>query len=494
MFSALNYRGSAVTGTWFNTSMNFHGPLNRSDRLVMNVKADAGRYWRAVVLDEYRSAGWAISQKRVSDQLEANASLSEKPFTLLGRNITTQEYTIFNPAGILLFAAGQPLEVDLPSQLLYGGPTAYNETLPASDGITQIYAQQSIYSGQTYSAISAIPTVDSQSLRQAGDLYPQWIKEHYTILPDTLPARVRDLAQDVAGDGATPFDKASKIEQYLRTIPYNETISGPNPGEDGVDYFLFREQQGYCDYYASSMAVMLRSLGVPTRLAQGYSRGKLLNSGEYEVRQTNAHTWVEVYFPGYGWVEFEPTAAEPALERPTAPAAEEEEFTPPELPEEPEEEPEEDPLDRQEDNFIPQPEPTEGNNSLLFFDPRLLLIPLGLFGFLGSIGLAGWFAMQRRWRGLEIVERLYDQVSLVGRALGLEVDPRLTPHEYVDHIGQKVPSVRTPLARIADLFSKQRFSDSSLEEKEVEEAQTSWLSAREPLLRGVFDGWFKRKR
>ncbi len=493
MFSALNYRGSAVTGTWFSTSMNFHGPLNRSDQLVMQVKADAGRYWRAVVLDEYRSAGWAISQKRVSDQFDANAALNGEAFTLLGREVTTQEYKIFNPAGILLFAAGQPLEVDLPSQLLYGGPTAYNESLPSSDGITQIYAQQSIYAGQTYRATSAVPIIDRQSLRQAGSLYPEWLQEHYTTLPDTLPQRVRDLAKEITTGTTTPYDKASKIEQYLRSIPYNETISGPNPGEDGVDYFLFREQQGYCDYYASSMAVMLRSLGVPTRLAQGYSRGELLDTGEYEVRQTNAHTWVEVYFPDYGWVEFEPTAAEPQLERPTGPAPVEEEITPPELPEEPEDVPEEDPFDRQEDTAIAQPEPTEKNNSLLFFDPRLLLIPLGIFGFFGAIGLAGWVTMQRRWKGLEIVERLYDQISLVGKALGLQIDPKLTPNEYVNHISQKIPPVRAPLMRIAQLFTKQRFSNSSLQEEEIEEAKTSWLVARDPLFRGVFERWFKRK-
>ena len=493
VFSALNYRGSAVNGTWFSTSMNFHGPLNRSERLVMNVKSDEGRYWRAVVLDEYTSAGWAISQKRVSDQLEAHAPLNGKNQIPLGRTVTTQEYTIFDPAGILLLAAGQPLEVDLPAQILYGGPAAYSEGLPSADAVSQLYAQQSIYQGQSYTALSAIPTVDVPSLRQAGTLYPQWIKDHYTILPDSLPDRVRQLAADVASDAQTPYDTAHTIEQYLRQIPYNEKISGPNPGEDGVDYFLFREQQGYCDYYASAMAVMLRSLGIPTRLAQGYSQGQLLESGEYEVRQTNAHTWVEVYFPGYGWIEFEPTAAEAAIERPTAPVGASATPLPDPESNEPDQLEEDEPFERQQ-NEIAQPiAPEPDNNGLLFFDPRILLIPLGLFGVFGLVALVGWVAIQRRWRFLTPVERLYDQLSLMGRVLGQRIDPRLTPSEYAERVSQKVPLVRKPLARLAALFSKQRFSGSSLEEEELIEAQASWSKARRPLLHGVFERFTKRK-
>ncbi|MGB0384382.1 MAG: transglutaminase TgpA family protein [Ardenticatenaceae bacterium] len=494
IFSALNYRGSAVNGTWFRTSMNFHGPLNRSDRLVMNVSAETGRYWRAVVLDKYTSAGWAVSQKRVSEEIAANNSLSGQAQLPPGRRQITQKYTIFAPAGILLFAAGQPLDVDLPAQVLYGGPAAQNQ--PGGDEISQIYARQGLYQGQSYTARSAIPTVDIKSLRQAGDLYPQSIKEHYTTLPDDLPERVIQLADDVVGNAPTAYDKASTIEQYLRTIPYNETISGPNPGEDGVDYFLFREQQGYCDYYASSMAVMLRSQGIPARLAQGYSQGELLESGEYEVRQTNAHTWVEVYFPGYGWIEFEPTAAEPGIERPTVPVNEDDGLNPSDLPDPEEEEEdieEEDPFERQQNEDEAIIPPASAPASVLF-DPRILLIPLGILALFGMIGLIGWGAVQRRWRGLEPVERLYDQLSLMGRALGQQIDPRLTPHEYAQQISQMVPPVRRALTRLAELFSKQRFSGSSLEEEEIAEAQSSWLSARRPLLQSIFDRLMKRDK
>ena len=497
IFSSLNYRGTAATGTWFGTSMSFHGPLNRSERLVMNVKADEGRYWRAVVLDEYTSAGWAISERALTEKIEANNALinAETMAATKGRAEITQEYTIYSPAGVLLFAAGQPLEVNLETQVLLGGPSASDGTV-SPDSFSQLYSQQAIYQGQSYEVVSAIPTIDQESLRAAAQDYPDWLKEHYTALPETLPTRVRELANQIAGDSATPYDAAKKIEQYLRAIPYNELISGPNPGEDGVDYFLFREQQGYCDYYASAMAVMLRSLGIPARLAQGYSQGQEIARGEYEVRQTNAHTWIEAYFPAYGWLEFEPTAAEPSLQRPlSAPG-----FDTESEPEKSNDTNEEDLLAeqemlrrQQEERLSAQPEPTNNNQGVLAFDSRLLIIPLSLLAILGVCGAGGWLAMQRRWHGLGIVERLYDQVSLIGRTIGERLDPTLTPHEYAERLGQQVPLIQKPITRLAHFFSKQRFSDSPLEEEEIAEAQASWSKARRPLLHGVFERLTKRK-
>lgn len=488
IFSSLNYRGTAATGTWFGTSMSFHGPLNRSDRLVMNVKADEGRYWRAVVLDEYTSAGWAISSRTLTEKIEANSALVGEE-TIAGRAKIAQDYTIYSPAGVLLFAAGQALEVDLDTQVLLGGPAA--SSVPVSPhSFSQLYAQEAIYQGQAYSVVSAIPTIDGESLRLTGQDYPEWLKEHYTALPETLPTRVRELANEIAGDSDNPYDAAKKIEQYLRTIPYNELISGPNPGEDGVDYFLFREQQGYCDYYASSMAVMLRSLGIPARIAQGYSQGQQTAPGEYEVRQTNAHTWLEAYFPGYGWLEFEPTAAEPALQRPLSAAGEEEEEEEESTPSDPNDSNEEDLLAeqemlrrQQEERLIAEPSPANKKRWVLPFDSRLLMIPLSLMAILGVIGAGGWLLIQRRWRGLGIVERLYDQLILIGRAQGTRLDPTLTPHEYAERLGKQVPPVQKQMTRLADLFSKQRFSDSALEEEEIAEAKTSWSTAWRPLLR-----------
>jgi transglutaminase-like putative cysteine protease len=498
LFSTLNYQPRATNGTWFGTTMSFRGPINRSDRLVMTVRAPQGRYWRAVVLDEYTSAGWTISSRKVSDDLAENADIPAEDTGILGRERIGQQYTIYSPAGTLMFVAGQPLEVSVPSNVLYIGPTA-DATLPTSDAISQVYGQAVLFQGQTYSAVSAIPVVDMQSLREAGTEYPDWLLEHYTQVPSTVTERTTELARSVTASATNPYDAAVMLENYLRTFPYNEIITGPNPGEDGVDYFLFREKQGYCDYYASSMAVMLRSLGIPARLAQGYNQGTLLPTGEYEVRQTNAHTWVEVYFPNYGWIEFEPTASEPAISRPISPFDDTLATS----------ETEEDTNTNDEDLLAEQREarenrdlqeeeaalPTPTTPTGVQIDPRLFIIPLGVIVAVGAVGLTGRALVQRRWNGLGVIERLYDQLMLAGRAIGQKIDPSLTPREYAERMAQQVPPARSPLTRIAELFSKQRFSPTrELPPEEEAEAAALWKESRQSLFKAFLDRFKPKPR
>ncbi len=492
IFSTLNYQPRSTSGTWFGERMNFRGPINRSDRLVMTVRAPQGRYWRAVVLDSYNSAGWAVSSRKVSDEFDANAELPREDTIFVGRERVGQQFTIYSPAGTLMFAAGQPLEVSLPSKVLYVGPTS-NDANPTSNAISQLYGQQTLFQGQTYSAVSAVPVIDVQSLRESGSDYPSWIVQHYTQLPATVTARTTDLARRITQTATNPYDAASMIETYLRTFPYNEGIAGPNPGEDGVDYFLFREQQGYCDYYASAMAVMLRSLGIPSRIAQGYNQGTLLPGGEYEVRQTNAHTWVEVYFPNYGWIEFEPTASEPGISRPATPF--DDTVAGSETPEGETNTDEEDILaelrDARENRDEEEAAQLTGGAMLptgITIDPRVLMVPLGMVAAIGAVGLTGRILVKRRWQGLRLIERLYDQMVFVGRAIGQKMDPSLTPREYAEKVAQQVPPARSPLNRIAELFSKQRFSPTrELAPEEEQEAAALWKESRQTLLKAVIN-------
>jgi hypothetical protein len=125
------------------------------------------------------------------------------------------------------------------------------------------------------------------------------------------------LAQEIGGDAATPYDAVLAVTSYLRNnIEYTETVPALPPDQELVDWFLFDLKQGFCNYYATAEVVLLRSLGIPARLAVGYAEGEALEvTPAYMVRQRDSHAWPEVYFPGIGWVEFEPTVSQPDILR-----------------------------------------------------------------------------------------------------------------------------------------------------------------------------------
>ena len=163
------------------------------------------------------------------------------------------------------------------------------------------------------------------ALRMAGDTYPAWVQTHYLQLPDSVTDRTREKARQIVqqANAINPYDQARAIQDYLRTLVYDESRVRPPDDRDWADYFLFSSQRGYCDDFATAMVVMLRSLNVPARLAQGYAGGALdpqLNA--YVVRESVGHSWPEVYFPGYGWQRFEPTPSSAGPTVPPVPSSE----------------------------------------------------------------------------------------------------------------------------------------------------------------------------
>ena len=366
------------------------------------------------------------------------------------------------------------------------------DSLPET-AIAQVHAKDSLIVGDTYSVLAAVPDIDEQSLRNAGTDYPAYIEQHYTEVPATVPQEVHALAQEITQGANNPYDKARLVEQYVRSYEYDETIPGPRPGEDGVYYFLFEEKAGYCDYYASSMAVMLRSLGIPTRIAQGYSLGEFTEEQRrYEVRGVDAHTWVEVFFPSYGWIEFEPTAAEPALDRPDTPEDQNvgaEDETPDEDQQDPESQ-----EDRLED-LLQEDTPPELNlpsRTARFVQDALreAAIPLSILTLFGLVAGGVTWALRRRWRKLPIIEKAYDQLLLVTRVFGLKPRETQTPREYISQVTERIPTTKSPLERLAGLVNKARFAAHAFTEEDESRADSSWREAR----RRLFEWVLRRRR
>ncbi|MGD8490714.1 MAG: transglutaminaseTgpA domain-containing protein [Anaerolineae bacterium] len=492
LFQDLNYRNEPAFVT-FARSMRFGGAVQLTDAPVMDVESPQGRYWRVMVFHDYVSTGWNNTDNATIN-LNPNSDALVFPDLAL-RTEVTQTYTLrqnLGPQGTIA-AAGQPLRSPLPLKavistfVLETDQAESSETTPAvpmPGDPSVLYSRQALEAGDSYQVVSSMTTVDAQSLREAGMDYPDWIVPRYLQLPDTLPERVTELASQITAERETPYEKAVAIEHYLRAIPYNEQIEAPPPGQDGVEYFLFDVREGYCDYYASAMVVMLRSVGVPARYVRGYGQGTKVE-GVFRVLEENGHAWPEVFFPGYGWIEFEPTAGEPALTRSSGQdedaggAAGNRDRGNPYL------EPdilEDDYFDRDFAGAwtVPTPEP---------FLQRLgrwsgwILVLAAIMLAVATVLL---FRRRRRIEGLSVSERVYaDLVNWVKRFLGIKPLAHQTPHEYAGAVAGAVPGGRESIERITELYVEERFGGKTVEDDEAEEA---WRRAQ-PLL---WRRWLRR--
>ena len=171
-------------------------------------------------------------------------------------------------------------------------------------------------SEEIYRADSFISMYSEDELRAAGQDYPNWVQEKFLSLPDGVPESVYTLARDLTATEPNPYDRAIALENYLRTIPYTLDVDTGPRNQDIVEYFLFDLQKGYCDYYASAMVVMARAAGLPARYVIGYIGETFDEINQvYIITADQAHAWTEVYFPGYGWIPFEPTGGRAAIDR-----------------------------------------------------------------------------------------------------------------------------------------------------------------------------------
>jgi len=235
------------------------------------------------------------------------------------------------------FVSDQDLALSLPPQFRMDNVereaaravrVEFTEALPAISEVLSVTSPRGKFKiGEPYEVTSAISSAGPEELRGASSKYPAWVQERYLQLPPDLPQRVNDLAARVVGGVHTPYDKASAVEDYLRSnYPYNLRVDPPPFNADGVDHFLFTLREGYSEYFGSTMAVMLRTVGVPARLAVGYTTGDEIGEEDlFSVTDSHSHAWVEVYFPDFGWIPFEPTPGEslpgvyqPGAERPEA--------------------------------------------------------------------------------------------------------------------------------------------------------------------------------
>lgn len=292
------------------------GPVFMSDEVVMRVHAPERLYLAGSVRDTYTGAGWSLSD-RSQTRLEGDTAFAVGEYG--GDIVSAQDY-FMRYYSRKQERAKITLE-DNRTKMIFAPPFAQNLTMTESTAVLMNAAG----SLSTQKLLPAFSSYDiSYNSWDYRNVYTQAVLREYAAqrpgtsasgmadylqLPETLPQRVRNLTAELTAGHTNNYDKLKAIEGYLARFPYTLTPAATPNGADFVDNFIFEEEQGYCVYYASAMAVMGRCAGIPTRYVEGFITPESMDaSGAYVVTNAQAHAWVQAFFPGFGWVQFEPTA------------------------------------------------------------------------------------------------------------------------------------------------------------------------------------------
>lgn len=405
-----------------------------SEQLVMTITvedpvilAERHRYWRGVTYDRYTGRGWETRGTKTI-QYEAGEKAGRK---LEKQRLIRQQVDLQVNLDGIIYVAGELTSIDQPFQV------AWRARFQGTQTYTDLFASSTINDRRGgYRADSLIPHINESQLRAANQDYPDRIERNYLALPDDLSERVRILARDLTATEATAYDRALAIEQYLRQFTYDLDLPPPPADKEISDYFLFELQRGYCDYYATGMVMLARAAGLPARLATGYIGGIFDEQAQrFQVTADLAHSWPEIYFPGHGWVPFEPTAGRAAIDRPE----------------------EHQPADElaSEEQLEPITARRDQARWTLIFQ-----ITTGLLLLLLIISGVWWFVELWRLRTLspgQAIPFIYHMMYRHSRRLELTTQPGMTPHEYAVEMGKQLDAVSTR-GRIASMLHGARES------------------------------------
>ncbi|MBI4330788.1 MAG: DUF4129 domain-containing protein [Chloroflexi bacterium] len=326
---------------------------------------------------------------------------------------------------------------------------------PDIDDVLAVRSTIPLRPGNKYVVTSSVSTATYVELQQANDPYPSWVSDRYIQLPRNLPDSVRQISYELTRTATNSYDKALAIEIYLRQMGYSTTIKTPPPNVDVVEYFLFKAPEGYCNYFATAMVVMLRSVGVPARMVAGFNQGEYdLEQEAYVIRESNAHAWPEVFFPAYGWVEFEPTPSQPTLGH-----------EPPGT-EIPEEEPEELPIseDTAEESWISR---------------QTGLVLLGSLAIIFGMGLLVW---NISLRGLSLPAKAYEKMRRLGFVARVRRRPWETPAEYARRLMAELPVHSRDIETITGGYVEATFGKKTWDSPRLAQIELSWRRLRSALL------------
>ena len=465
----------AATGFQQNSSV-LGGPVTPSDNLIMYVYADNPAYLRGTVRHNYNGSIWETLDTNKTEHPLGNTFTDIPPDERDYYDIENISVEFVNYSSVTLFCPYRTIDVHA------GNKSKINLS---RDHIAEI--PEGIYNGESYDVTflrtpSYYEALNTGINNSYNDL--ENIEDYLQVPMNRITQRTIDLKNEIVSGIEGNYEKAVAFESYLRSN-YSYTLDTsvvPNSHEF-IDYFLFEEQAGYCTYYATAMAIFLRLEGIPSRYVEGYVAHDPLYEGVYEIKQSNAHAWVEAYIEPVGWITFEPTASYPSENRilNNIPNAEDEET----IPDQPEgdtdnedesndTEPKEDlqehrdspSNDESSDNIenenLINEQPSPQSTALLITGILFLTITIPV-----SIKILKYRKNEHQINALPRNERivvLYENLLKTIEDLGYPIDYGETYYEYSDRIVHKFAQMK----ELTDIFVKTKYGNIIPNDDEVQ--------------------------
>ncbi len=276
-------------------TMSFGQTWHTGNDVIYTVKSARPAYWQVNIYDIYQTDSWTTSNA-TEEMMDTKTNWKDAPDDP-GKDKLAYDVTTSIGTDVVLLT-GDFASAEMPV-------IAHRNT---DNEITSVKSVRVLSPGESYTVRTFVSDVTAGDLSGTGDNYPEDITALYLQLPANFPYTVKALSENLTRTLRTPYEKVSAIINYLAKIPYSQQVSALPAGADAVANFLFTQKKGFCLHFASAMTTMLRSIGIPARLAVGYLPGDPgKNQGEYLLRDKYYHAWTQVYFPGFGWIDFEPT-------------------------------------------------------------------------------------------------------------------------------------------------------------------------------------------
>jgi transglutaminase-like putative cysteine protease len=493
-FSPLGGGNTRFSGPVFGNSFVISNQWNSADSSVMTVYADHPQYMRATIYDIYTGHGWdqsPSSTRRVAPQdpfFADDVPTPERPdLANLDAFVPTAVRVhidgslggnVFTPIGTF---GAFPDSARLPVIV---------RQLDAGPYLAGIQASGSLPKGKEYDTGSYVSNATAAQLAAAGTVYPPGnFIATYLQLPASVTEQTRSLALQVvdAAGAKTPYAMAQALADYLRSssngLTYSTKTTLPDdPKQDVVDYFLFTSQSGFCEYYASAMVVMARSLGIPARLAEGYTPGESSGPHTYVIQAKDAHAWAEIYFPGYGWQIFEATKSIPSAVRlrgvaqPSPTGGPVPSFTG--IPHGVEELPSAvGSINPVPGGFGPGEQPpatgAQGGNILIISFLALLVLAVALWRLR---------RLRRSWRFLPPGDRQWQRLAAAAGRAGISQRPTETYYEYAEWLEQQIPARSVEIRTIAEGKVWESYSGRTMTRTVISAIERAWKRLELPLV------------